>query len=797
MERTCDRADGTIIQATKDKEDKNGGVIHNYIPRQSSLNAKMTHGHADQYSGKTKIDARAIKADKYMDLEHDSTSESKSLSIPNTLNTSSILDCGHLHHQAGSLVTTSSTTREKYNILAAFRNPSITGDKISSFYSLIDEVPSSPLFGTDPPQTPRRTPEGSCFSFSGDGIQQNSSPGVEKNMEVPLDISHVPKASLLSELDYESRFRSSSLSQVESARSASFDQDCNATFRNRATTLGSSSCLSPRDKSSQLLHIRQQRPMRRRPAQIMSPLARTPFTATSTNRSTYQSDDVPDEEIPQSATHASSSAQNRFCHKATISDKTLPKCEKENSYQPCHKQLTLVTSLRNKHEQHDSVTTPNECVSSFDCSDFSNRVHSKGVDNLEGDSSAGECFAACKPFSMTEDTCETNSFIDLSDNEMSKDRFTQRDSEDVNCNNGVRGIQNTKLITEPCNSPKFSDKMNHKLCLQTNLKIGKRQEDVGNSESYKLRQQKYNNSKTSQCLITRVSEPVFNVSSLPSDEPCPKAKTIDLPVCRLEGRFHQSENPSNVCLSQASPNILSAIPHRHTTSASAIHITDKSSNSNKDEDDSTAFSTEGYEKTGTGENESKSTHRFRQQKPGPVRVQQFHVSSSTPCVHRETQVECLEQEHVYKVYRKIAPQCDHVRHKAWPRVTRFLKDLEPGSLVADIGCGSGRYLGVNSQIIKFGSDVCDAFLSKARSQGFEVAAANNFALPFRDASFDAVISIGVIHHFASLERRVQALHELTRILARGGKVMIYVWAFEQTHRKVWETQSYNYKFNVS
>ncbi|GFN87534.1 alkylated DNA repair protein alkb homolog 8 [Plakobranchus ocellatus] len=166
-----------------------------------------------------------------------------------------------------------------------------------------------------------------------------------------------------------------------------------------------------------------------------------------------------------------------------------------------------------------------------------------------------------------------------------------------------------------------------------------------------------------------------------------------------------------------------------------------------------------------------------------VSVQQFDLTAASPCVRSDRHVDFLEQDHVHQVYRMIAPQCDHVKHKAWPRVTRFLKDLEPGSLVADIGCGSGRYLNVNSQIVKFGSDICGPFLDKARSQGFEVAAANNFALPFRDSCFDAVISIGVIHHFASMERRVKALNELARILSSGGKLMVYVWAFEQTHRK--------------
>ena len=50
--------------------------------------------------------------------------------------------------------------------------------------------------------------------------------------------------------------------------------------------------------------------------------------------------------------------------------------------------------------------------------------------------------------------------------------------------------------------------------------------------------------------------------------------------------------------------------------------------------------------------------------------------------------------------------------------------------------------------------------------------------------FDAVLSVGVVHHFATHERRVQALQELARITTQGGLVMVYVWAFEQKTRKV-------------
>ncbi len=41
---------------------------------------------------------------------------------------------------------------------------------------------------------------------------------------------------------------------------------------------------------------------------------------------------------------------------------------------------------------------------------------------------------------------------------------------------------------------------------------------------------------------------------------------------------------------------------------------------------------------------------------------------------------------------------------------------------------------------------------------------DNLALPYRDESFDAGLSIAVIHHIATTERRVRAIRELARIL---------------------------------
>ncbi|XP_075707167.1 putative tRNA methyltransferase 9B [Rhinoderma darwinii] len=135
------------------------------------------------------------------------------------------------------------------------------------------------------------------------------------------------------------------------------------------------------------------------------------------------------------------------------------------------------------------------------------------------------------------------------------------------------------------------------------------------------------------------------------------------------------------------------------------------------------------------------------------------------------------------VYEKIAPYFNDKRYKAWPKVQEFLLAQEPGGLIADIGCGNGKYLHINSQTFKVGCDYCSPLVGAARNRGYEVMVCDGLRLPYRDGCFDAVLSIAVIHHFSTKERRVLAIKEMTRILKVGGQMMIYVWAMEQKRRK--------------
>ncbi|KAJ8404713.1 hypothetical protein AAFF_G00335760 [Aldrovandia affinis] len=143
----------------------------------------------------------------------------------------------------------------------------------------------------------------------------------------------------------------------------------------------------------------------------------------------------------------------------------------------------------------------------------------------------------------------------------------------------------------------------------------------------------------------------------------------------------------------------------------------------------------------------------------------------------------LEREHVHSVYEKIAPYFNDSRYTAWPRVRQFLLEQEPGSIIADVGCGNGKYLHINEDVFKLGCDVCRPLVDTARTAGFEVQVCDGLRLPYRDGCFDAVLSIAVIHHLSTKERRIRAIKEMARTLRVGGRLMIYVWAMEQKRRK--------------
>ncbi|EME86681.1 uncharacterized protein MYCFIDRAFT_29298 [Pseudocercospora fijiensis CIRAD86] len=143
--------------------------------------------------------------------------------------------------------------------------------------------------------------------------------------------------------------------------------------------------------------------------------------------------------------------------------------------------------------------------------------------------------------------------------------------------------------------------------------------------------------------------------------------------------------------------------------------------------------------------------------------------------------EQYEQEHVHEVYEQIASHFSSTRYKPWPIIERFLQNLSPGSIGLDIGCGNGKYLTVNPNIFIIGSDRSANLITIAKNhQPHSVIVSDILDLPHQPSKFDFAISIAVVHHLSTRDRRIEAVREILKTLkAKDGRALIYVWALEQ------------------
>ncbi|XP_053679008.1 alkylated DNA repair protein alkB homolog 8 [Anopheles nili] len=145
----------------------------------------------------------------------------------------------------------------------------------------------------------------------------------------------------------------------------------------------------------------------------------------------------------------------------------------------------------------------------------------------------------------------------------------------------------------------------------------------------------------------------------------------------------------------------------------------------------------------------------------------------------ETHAVQVEAENVHRVYNEIAKHFSDTRHSPWPRVESFVRSLPTGAVLLDVGCGNGKYLASNERALLLGCDRSAGLLQVCAERGFGVFQCDCLAIPFRNDSVDACISIAVIHHLATDKRREQAISEMVRVLRPGGRALIYVWAKNQ------------------
>lgn len=133
---------------------------------------------------------------------------------------------------------------------------------------------------------------------------------------------------------------------------------------------------------------------------------------------------------------------------------------------------------------------------------------------------------------------------------------------------------------------------------------------------------------------------------------------------------------------------------------------------------------------------------------------------------------------ISSVYNNIANDFSNTRHKTWPCVAKFIDTFKETDLNADIGCGNGKNMIYRKLNFK-GMDICDEFIKICTERNLDVIKGNILNIPFESNSFDNIICIAVVHHLSSRDERIESIKELFRICKDNGKIMIYVWAFEQ------------------
>lgn len=138
-------------------------------------------------------------------------------------------------------------------------------------------------------------------------------------------------------------------------------------------------------------------------------------------------------------------------------------------------------------------------------------------------------------------------------------------------------------------------------------------------------------------------------------------------------------------------------------------------------------------------------------------------------------IENIEQVNVIDIYDQIPGHFDKTRYNIWPSVFEFIDALLKGSMILDAGCGNGKNMTIRDDCTFIGSDLSIEMVKISQSKGLNVIHADIKQLPFKDDTFDAVMSIAVIHHLSTIEQRVEAVLSLIRVTKTGGYIMIQVW----------------------
>lgn len=108
-----------------------------------------------------------------------------------------------------------------------------------------------------------------------------------------------------------------------------------------------------------------------------------------------------------------------------------------------------------------------------------------------------------------------------------------------------------------------------------------------------------------------------------------------------------------------------------------------------------------------------------------------------------------------------------------PKIMSAIRKIiigENPSIMLDVGCGNGMYSKLFPNAKYWGIDIADDIIEHAKSQGLHVVKGDiEKRLPFKDNSFDAVLSMDVMEHTYDTLHHLQEIH---RVLKPNGFIIL-------------------------
>lgn len=138
-----------------------------------------------------------------------------------------------------------------------------------------------------------------------------------------------------------------------------------------------------------------------------------------------------------------------------------------------------------------------------------------------------------------------------------------------------------------------------------------------------------------------------------------------------------------------------------------------------------------------------------------------------------------EREKLKEVYNLIADSWSNLRNK--PRID--VTDAKFSSPLLDVGCGNSRNLipfldkGIKCVGIDFSKSMIkqSKILLSKHNLSANLVIGDACYLPFKDSSFNSIISLATLHHIPSKRMRIVSLNEIKRISKNNSKIIISVW----------------------